>query len=90
MRRKKLRPIRIKWAMLPTMWGFAEPESWSITVDRRLDDKTLLAIAAHEVAHVVLPVLDESAVNDLGNHIADVLTRMGFSRDGHDETHYRR
>jgi hypothetical protein len=64
------------------VWGLAYPREWRIEVDPELDDKTLLDIAVHEVAHVVMPDLDEAAVDQLGRHAADVLWRLGFRRAG--------
>jgi hypothetical protein len=64
------------------MWGLAFPHEWRIEIDPALDDKTLLDIAIHEAAHVVLPDLDESQVDRLGRQAADLLWRMGFRRMG--------
>jgi hypothetical protein len=64
------------------MWGLAFPHEWRIEIDPALDDKTLLDIAIHEAAHVVLPGLDEAEVDRLGRHAADLLWRMGFRRAG--------
>jgi hypothetical protein len=58
----------------------AYPDEHRIELDDRMTDVTLIEVASHEVAHVVLPVLDEDAVELLGRHIADVLTRLGFKR----------
>ncbi len=75
-----MKRIRIVWKKLPKEWGLADHTKHTIWLDERMTDKTLIEIASHEVAHVVLPVLDESAVDLLGKHIADVLTRIGFRR----------
>jgi hypothetical protein len=64
------------------MWGLAFPHEWRIEIDPALDDKTLLDIAIHEAAHVVLPDLDEAQVDRLGRQAADLLWRMGFRRAG--------
>ena len=64
------------------MWGLAFPHEWRVEIDPALDDKTLLDIAIHEAAHVVLPALDEAQVDRLGRHAADLLWRMGFRRTG--------
>lgn len=80
MPRKRLRPIRIGWVKSERRWGCAFPDEHRIEIDPRCDDKTLLNIAVHEVAHVRLHLLDEAAVEDLGNHAADVLWRLGFRR----------
>ena len=77
---KRLRHIRIGWITSPTDWGYGYHEEWRIELDRRSCDKTLINTAVHEVAHVVLPMLDETAVEALGNHAADVLWRLGFRR----------
>ena len=77
---KNLRPIRIGWVKSRTAWGWAYPEEWRIELDDRSCDKTLINTSVHEVAHVVLPMLDETAVEALGNHAADVLWRLGFRR----------
>ena len=64
------------------MWGLAFPHEWRIEIDPALDDQTLLDIAIHEAAHVVLPELEETQVDRLGRHAADLLWRMGFRRVG--------
>jgi hypothetical protein len=76
-----MRKIRIARKRNPGCWGLAFPGEWRIELDDRLHDKTLLDIATHEVAHVVIPDLDESAVDRLGKHVADVLWRLGFRRE---------
>lgn len=76
-----MRKIRISFRRNHGCWGMAYPEQWRIELDDRLHDKTLIDIATHEVAHVVIPDLDESAVDRLGKHVADVLWRLGFRKD---------
>jgi len=76
-----MRKVRFKYKRNHGAWGLAFPEQWRIEIDPELDDLTLLEIAAHEVTHVVLPVLDEEAVDALGKQIASVLHRMGFRRE---------
>ncbi len=76
-----MRKIRIAHKRNPGVWGLAFPEQWRIELDPSLDEKTLLEIAVHEAAHVVIPDLDESAVDRLGKQVADVLWRLGFRRD---------
>lgn len=79
-RKKRFRRIRIEWKRSESVWGMAYPDEHRIELDDRMTDVTLIEVASHEVAHVVLPVLDEDAVELLGRHIADVLTRLGFRR----------
>ena len=79
-RKKRFRKIKIAWKRSETVWGMAYPDEHRIELDDRMTDETLIEVASHEVAHVVLPVLDEDAVELLGRHIADVLTRLGFRR----------
>lgn len=79
-RRPRFRPIKIGWKKSETVWGVAFPDDHRIELDPRMTDTTLIEVASHEVAHVVLPVLDEEAVELLGRHIANVLTRLGFRR----------
>jgi hypothetical protein len=76
-----MRKVRIARKRNHGCWGLAFPHEWRIELDPELDDKTLLDIATHEVAHVVIPDLDESAVDRLGKHVADVLWRLGFRRE---------
>ena len=76
-----MRKIRIKRKRNPGCWGMAYPEKWLIELDPELDEKTLMDIAIHEATHVVLPVLDETAVDTLGKQVADVLWRLGFRID---------
>lgn len=79
-RRKPFRKIKIGWKRSASVWGMAYPDEHRIELDDRMTDQTLIEVASHEVAHVVLPVLDEEAVELLGRHIADVLSRLGFRR----------
>lgn len=79
-RKKRFRKIKIAWKRSESVWGIAYPDEHRIELDDRMTDVTLIEVASHEVAHVVLPVLDEEAVELLGRHIADVLTRLGFRR----------
>lgn len=79
--RRILRRIKIRWMRSDRAWGYAEAEKWTIHLDDRMDDKTLIEIATHETGHVVLPMVDESAIDLLGKQVADVLTRLGFSRN---------
>jgi hypothetical protein len=76
-----MRKVSFRFKRNPNVWGLAFPEEWRIELDDRLHDKTLIDIATHEVAHVVIPDLDESAVDRLGKHVADVLWRLGFRRE---------
>jgi hypothetical protein len=77
-----MRRIRYCYKRNRGMWGLAYPQEWRVELDPALDDKTLLDIAIHEAAHVVLPDLDEAQVDRLGRHAADLLWRMGFRRTG--------
>ena len=79
-----MRKIRIARKRNLGAWGLAYPHEWRVEIDPDLDDKTLLDIATHEVAHVVIPDLDESAVDRLGKHVADVLWRLGFRKEDGD------
>jgi hypothetical protein len=79
-----MRRIRYCYKRNRGMWGLAFPHEWRIEIDPALDDKTLLDIAIHEAAHVVIPELDEAQVDRLGRQAADLLWRMGFRRVGED------
>jgi hypothetical protein len=79
-RKPRFRPIKVEWKRSESVWGMAYPEDWLVQLDDRMTDTTMIEVAAHEVTHVILPVLDEEAVELLGRHIADVLTRLGFRR----------
>lgn len=72
--------IKIKWMRSDKAWGYADCDAMVIYLDDRMDDKTLIEIATHETAHIVLPVLDETAIDMLGKQVAEVLTKIGFSR----------
>jgi len=76
-----MRKIRYRFKRTPGVWGRAFPDEWRIELDPALHDKTLLDIAVHEAAHVVIPDLDETAVDRLGKHVADLLWRLGFRRE---------
>lgn len=77
----RLRKIKVEFKRNSGLWGLAYPDEWRIELDPALADKTLIDIATHEVAHVVIPDLDETAVDRLGRHVADVLWRLGFRRE---------
>lgn len=77
-----MRRIRYCYKRNRGMWGLTFPHEWRIEIDPALDDKTLLDIAIHEAAHVVIPELDEAQVDRLGRQAADLLWRMGFRRSG--------
>lgn len=73
-----MRKIRIARKRNHGVWGLAHPKAWMIELDPQLDEKTLIDIAVHETAHLVLQDLDEEAIDRLGRHCADVLWRLGF------------
>lgn len=76
-----MRKVRYRFKRNPGAWGMAYPKEHRIELDPYLDEKTLLDIAIHETAHVVVPDLDEEAVDRLGRACADVLWRIGFRRE---------
>jgi len=79
-KRPRFKPIKIDWKRSESVYGMAYPLEHRIELDDRMTDTTMIEVAAHEVTHVILPVLDEEAVELLGRHIANVLTRLGFQR----------
>lgn len=79
-RAKVKQPIAYDWKSSASVWGMAFPDERRIELDPRMDDRTLLEIAPHEVIHVIAPFLDEEAVTEIGRHIGDVLHRLGFRR----------
>ena len=80
MARKRFRRIKVEFEEMRTTWGLAYTDEYRIVLDSRMTDATMLEVAAHEVAHVICPYLEEEAVELLGRHIGDVLTRLGFRR----------
>jgi predicted SprT family Zn-dependent metalloprotease len=80
MARKRFRRITIKFDEMRTTWGLAYTDDHLIVLDPRMTDATMAEVAAHEVAHVICPYLEEEAVELLGRHIGDVLMRLGFRR----------
>ena len=76
-----MRKIRYRHKRNRGVWGLAYPDEWKIELDPEMGDKLLLEVASHEVTHVVIPDLDEAAVDRLGKQIADVLWRLGFRRE---------
>lgn len=81
-------PITITWKRLKRAWGYAHSEDRHIDLDVALKDRPerLLEIAIHEVAHIELPDIDETAIKRLGQSAADVLLRLGFTkRDSEEE-----
>ena len=79
-RKPRFRKIKIEWQEMRSTWGLAYADEHRIVLHPKMDDGTLLEVASHEVAHIVCPYLDEEAVELLGRHIGDVLTRLGFRR----------
>lgn len=77
---KRFRPIKIVWKKLDKAWGYAIPEKWTIVIDPRLDDKTMMDILIHETDHVLFPFMDEVPIDLAGRTSADVLYRAGFRR----------
>lgn len=80
MARKRFRRIKIKFEEMRSTYGLAYTDDHLIVLDPRMTDTTMAEVAAHEVTHVILPMLDEDAVELLGRHIGDVLSRLGFRR----------
>lgn len=80
-RRKRIKPILIEWKKLTTAWGWAYTEEHRIELDPRMDERTLLEVASHEVGHIVLPDVAEDKIDLLGKQIANVLWRIGFRRE---------
>ena len=79
-RKPRFRRIKIDWQEMRTTWGLAYIDEHRIVLDPRMDDATTLEVASHEVAHIALPYLEEEAIELLGRHIGEVLTRLGFRR----------
>lgn len=75
-----MRRISIRRKRNKNAWGMAYPDLYRIELDPALDldDKNLIEISVHEVAHVVFPHLDEATVDLLGKQCADVLWRLKF------------
>lgn len=80
MARKRFRRIKVEFEEMRTTWGLAYTDEHRVVLDPRMTDTTMLEVASHEVAHVICPYLEEEAVELLGRHIGDVLTRLGFRR----------
>jgi len=72
------RKIKITWKPSETAWGWAYIDDHRIELDPRMDDKTLIEVASHEVAHIILPDVSEEEIDLLGKQIADVLWRLKF------------
>ena len=79
-RRPRLRKIKIDFVLLTDAWGKAYAAEHRIELHKTMDDRLLLEIAAHEVAHVICDYLDEEAIALLGRHIGEVIHRLGFRR----------
>ena len=83
MRRK--RKIKVILKPLTQAWGYAYDKEREIELDSRMDDRTMLSTASHEVLHIIFPWLEEFAVDEAGEEIADVLHRLGFRREPDEE-----
>ncbi len=84
MKRYRFPHLRIVFKALPKDWGYTYPNEWTIYLDKRMEDKLMIDTAAHEVLHKIIPDLKEETVELAGQHIADVLTRIGFARNQDD------
>lgn len=78
---KRPKRITVKWKKLTTAWGWAYTDQHLVELDPRMDERTLLEVASHEVGHIVLPEVEEQKIDLLGKQIADVLWRIGFRRE---------
>lgn len=74
----RLRKIKIEWKKSESAWGWAYTDEHRIELDPRMDERTLLEVASHEVAHIVLPEISEEQIDTLGKQIANVLWRLKF------------
>lgn len=72
------RKIKIVWKKSEAAWGWAYIDDHLVELDPRMDEKTLLEVAAHEVGHIVLPEISEERIDLLGKQVADVLWRLKF------------
>jgi hypothetical protein len=77
---RKPRPIRIRFRRLPKHRGLADHDRREITLDPTQSETSLLGSAIHEVLHLELWDLDESAVLRTEKSIVDVLLRLDFRR----------
>jgi hypothetical protein len=77
--RKVKNPIKIEFKDL-TNFGYAYHDERRIEIKTGLRQDMLLKVAVHEVIHVELPDLDESAVLRVEKSVADVLWRIGFRK----------
>lgn len=75
-----MRRIRFTHRRNPGAWGMAYPAQNRIEIDPALDDRTEMDIAIHEGLHVLFPMLDESAIDEAGKSLADLLWRLGYRR----------
>lgn len=73
------KPVRITWRKMRECWGIAFPNRHEVYLDPRMEPRSLMSIAAHEIAHLYFPSSDEAVVNEFGEALADALYRMGFS-----------
>ncbi len=79
-KRPRLRKIKVDFILLSDAWGKAYADEHRIELHKTMDDRLLLEVAAHEVAHVICPYLDEEPITQLGRHIGDMIWRLGFRR----------
>lgn len=77
---RKPRAIRIKFRRLPKHIGLADRDRREITLDPDQGEVSLMGTAIHEVLHIELWDLDETAVLRTEKSIVDVLLRLGFRR----------
>ena len=82
---KRPRRIKIIWEEMEDAWGQADDETNTIWLDPRMDDKSLLEVAAHEVAHIVFTFIDEETISLFDRQLSDVFTRIRRARKQVDE-----
>ena len=82
---KRPRRIKIIWEEMPRDWGAADDTLNTIWLDPRMDDESLLVVAAHEVAHIVFTFIDEETISLFDRQLSDVFTRIRRARKQVDE-----
>jgi hypothetical protein len=82
---KRPRRIKIIWEEMPRDWGAADDTLNTIWLDPRMDDLALLAVAAHEVAHIVFTFIDEETISLFDRQLSDVFKRILRVRNQGDE-----
>ena len=74
------RKVKMKQTHIVNILGLADSDDFSIELEKCQSSKELCSTALHELCHCYFPDLSEEAVEEISNHMRDVLWKLGFRR----------